>query len=104
MFHPVDWVMTSTPVYNSELELAMSPPLLVSEFNVPTIRNEQLWIMSIQQTSAPASYNNELLSQENQPWYGNVLVLHECGKAGCAILGWVRRNQTTLRALLLSQR
>jgi hypothetical protein len=102
MFHPVDWIMTSTPAYNSELELAKSLPLLVSEFSIAAIQNERLWIMSLQQKSAPNGYKNELLSQEDEPWYGNVLVLHECGKAGCPILGWVGANQAMVRKLLSS--
>jgi hypothetical protein len=52
------------------------------------------------QGSTPAIYHNELLSDDDWVWKGNVVVAHESGKVTGELVEWVLTNMETLRYML----
>ena len=78
----------------------LSLPLSMSEIRIPTMAQERFWLLSNQQQFVPETYRNEILSQDDWIWRGNVLIIHECGDAACDVICWVSENLDAIRSLL----
>ena len=72
----------------------------MTEFQIPERYDEQLWLISVQQITAPDNFRNDLLSRGGWSWQGNVVVVHECGLEDCCVLEWISANLDAVRFLL----